>query len=114
MISLILLLVRGSDVKCGEKQRLAIARTLLTKSNIILFDEATSALDNVPQDKYRKLYMDWIKIKTILIIAHRLSTVNKCDKIIVVDDGNIVDIGTHKELYKRCSKYRELYDCEIA
>ena len=49
----------------------------------------------------------------ILIIAHRLSTVNKCDRIVVVDDGNIFDIGTHKELYKRCSKYRELYDCEI-
>ena len=103
----------GVMLSGGEKQRLAIARTLLTKSNIILFDEATSALDNVTQDKVQKAIYGLDKDKTILIIAHRLSTVNKCDKIIVVDDGNIVDIGTHKELYKRCSKYRELYDCEI-
>ena len=104
----------GVMLSGGEKQRLAIARTLLTKSNIILFDEATSALDNVTQDKVQKAIYGLDKDKTILIIAHRLSTVNKCDKIIVVDDGDIVDIGTHKELYKRCSKYRELYDCEIA
>ena len=104
----------GVMLSGGEKQRLAIARTLLTKSNIILFDEATSALDNVTQDKVQKAIYGLDKDKTILIIAHRLSTVNKCDKIIVVDDGNIVDIGTHKELYKRCSKYRELYNCEIA
>ncbi len=102
----------GVMLSGGEKQRLAIARTLLTKSNIILFDEATSALDNVTQDKVQKAIYGLDKDKTILIIAHRLSTVNKCDRIVVVDDGNIVDIGTHKELYKRCSKYRELYDCE--
>ena len=104
----------GVMLSGGEKQRLAIARTLLTKSNIILFDEATSALDNVTQDKVQKAIYGLDKDKTILIIAHRLSTVNKCDRIVVVDDGNIVDIGTHKELYKRCNKYRELYDCEIA
>ena len=103
----------GVMLSGGEKQRLAIARTLLTKSNIILFDEATSALDNVTQDKVQKAIYGLDKDKTILIIAHRLSTVNKCDRIVVVDDGNIFDIGTHKELYKRCSKYRELYDCEI-
>ena len=103
----------GVMLSGGEKQRLAIARTLLKKSNIILFDEATSALDNVTQDKVQKAIYGLDKDKTILIIAHRLSTINKCDRIVVVDDGNIVDIGTHKELYKRCSKYRELYDCEI-
>lgn len=102
----------GVMLSGGEKQRLAIARTLLTRSNIILFDEATSALDNVTQDKVQKAIYGLDKDKTILIIAHRLSTINKCDRIVVVDDGNIVDIGTHKELYKRCSKYRELYDCE--
>ena len=102
----------GITLSGGEKQRLAIARTLLTRSNIILFDEATSALDNVTQDKVQKAIYGLDKDKTILIIAHRLSTINKCDRIVVVDDGNIVDIGTHKELYKRCSKYRELYDCE--
>lgn len=103
----------GVMLSGGEKQRLAIARVLLKKSSIILFDEATSALDNVTQDKVQRAIYGLDKDKTILIIAHRLSTVNKCDRIVVVDDGNIVDIGTHKELYKRCSKYRELYDCEI-
>ena len=104
----------GVMLSGGEKQRLAIARTLLKKSNIILFDEATSALDNVTQDKVQKAIYGLDKDKTILIIAHRLSTVNKCDKIVVVDHGNIVDIGTHKELYKRCDKYKELYNCEAA
>ena len=104
----------GVMLSGGEKQRLAIARTLLKKSNIILFDEATSALDNVTQDKVQKALYGLDKDKTILIIAHRLSTVNKCDKIVVVDHGNIVDIGTHKELYKRCDKYKELYNCEAA
>lgn len=103
----------GVMLSGGEKQRLAIARTLLAKSSTILFDEATSALDNVTQDKVQRAIYGLDKDKTILIIAHRLSTVNKRDRIVVVDDGNIVDIGTHKELYKRCSKYRELYDCEI-
>ena len=104
----------GVMLSGGEKQRLAIARTLLKKSDIILFDEATSALDNVTQDKVQKAIYGLDKDKTILIIAHRLSTVNKCDKIVVVDHGNIVDIGTHKELYKRCDKYKELYNCEAA
>ena len=103
----------GVTLSGGERQRLAIARTLLTKSNIILFDEATSALDNVTQDKVQRAIYGLNKEKTVLIVAHRLSTVNKCDRIAVVDKGNIVDIGTHKELYARCNKYKQLYDLDM-
>ena len=102
----------GVTLSGGEKQRLAIARSLLKKSNIILFDEATSALDNITQDKVQKAIYGLDKTKTILIIAHRLSTVINCDKIVVVDNGKIIDIAPHEELLKRCSKYQELFKYE--
>lgn len=104
----------GTVLSGGEKQRLAIARSLLKKSNIILFDEATSALDNITQDKVQKAIYGLDKSKTVLIIAHRLSTVINCDKIVVVDKGCIVDIGTHNELLSRCSKYKDLFKYESA
>lgn len=102
----------GVVLSGGEKQRLAIARSLLKKSNILLFDEATSALDNITQDQVQKAIYGLDRDKTILIIAHRLSTVVHCDKIIVVDEGKIIDIGTHLELLDRCSKYQELFKYE--
>lgn len=99
----------GITLSGGEKQRIAIARSLLKGSNIILFDEATSALDNITQDHVQKAIYGLDRDKTILIIAHRLSTVVHCDKIVVVDDGKIADVGTHQELLDRCSKYQELF-----
>lgn len=102
----------GVTLSGGEKQRIAIARSLIKKSNILLFDEATSALDNITQDKVQKAIYALDKDKTVLIIAHRLSTVIHCDKIIVVDNGKIVDIGTHQELLDRCDKYQELFKYE--
>jgi len=102
----------GVTLSGGEKQRLAIARSLLKKSNILLFDEATSALDNITQDKVQKAIYGLDRDETILIIAHRLSTVVHCDRIVVVDDGKIVDIGNHQELLERCSKYQELFKYE--
>lgn len=102
----------GVTLSGGEKQRLAIARSLLKKSNILLFDEATSALDNITQVQVQKAIYGLDRDKTILIIAHRLSTVVHCDKIIVIDEGKIVDIGTHSELLDRCGKYQELFKYE--
>lgn len=91
---------------------MAIARSLIKDSNILLFDEATSAIDNIPRIKYKMLIYGLDKSKTILIIAHRLSTVINCDRIIVLDKGKIVGIGTHKELLDNCPKYKELYSYE--
>lgn len=102
----------GVILSGGERQRLSIARSLLKKSNILLFDEATSALDNITQDQVQKAIYGLDKDKTILIIAHRLSTVVNCDKIVVIDDGKIIDIGSHTELLTRCSKYQELFKYE--
>lgn len=99
----------GVILSGGEKQRLSIARSLLKGSNIILFDEATSSLDNIAQDKVQKAIYGLDKSKTILIIAHRLSTVINCDKIVVIDDGKVLDIGTHEELLDRCNKYKKLF-----
>lgn len=102
----------GVTLSGGEKQRVAIARSLIKNSNIILFDEATSALDNITQNKIQEAIYGLDKDKTILIIAHRLSTVINCDKIVVLDDGKIIDIAPHEILLKRCSKYKELYKFE--
>ena len=97
----------------GQKQRIAIARALLMKTELILFDEATSALDNETQEEISKAIDNLKGEYTILIVAHRLSTVIGCDKIFVVDDGRIVDIGTHSELISRSAFYKHLYEMEI-
>ena len=102
----------GVTLSGGEKQRLAIARSLIKKTNIMLFDESTSALDNITQNKIQESIFGLDKEKTILIIAHRLSTIINCDKIVVIDDGKIIDIGKHEDLLKRCKKYKELYKYE--
>ena len=97
----------------GQKQRIAIARALLMKTELILFDEATSALDNETQEEISKAIDNLKGEYTILIVAHRLSTVIGCDKIFVVDDGRIVDIGTHSELISRSAFYKHLYEMDI-
>ena len=104
----------GVNLSGGQKQRLSIARTLSKKSEIILFDEATSALDNETQKKiqeYIKKSIDnLVKDHTIVIVAHRLSTIIDADIIHVVDDGKIIASGTHEQLLKKCKKYKELYE----
>ena len=103
----------GVILSGGQKQRLAIARALLMKTEIILFDEATSALDNETQSEI-KTAIDNLKGEyTILIVAHRLSTVIDCYRIFVVDEGKIVDSGSHKELLKNSEIYRNLYEKDL-
>ena len=103
----------GVILSGGQKQRIAIARALLMKTEIILFDEATSALDNETQSKIQEA-IDNLKGKyTILIVAHRLSTVIDSDKIFVVDDGKIIASGTHSELLESCSFYKKLYSKDL-
>ena len=103
----------GINLSGGQKQRLAIARAFVQKTEIILFDEATSALDNETQAKIQQAIANLQKDYTILIIAHRLSTIKSADRILVLDNGNIVGEGTHTKLLKTCKLYKELYENEI-
>ena len=100
----------GVNLSGGQKQRLSIARTLSKKSEIILFDEATSTLDNKSQEYIKKSIDNLVKDHTIVIVAHRLSTIIDADIIHVVDDGKIIASGTHEQLLKKCKKYKELYE----
>lgn len=103
----------GIILSGGQRQRIAIARALLMKTEIILFDEATSALDNETQTEIQKAIQNMKGEYTILIIAHRLSTVVDSDKIFVVDDGKIIASGTHKELLNNCKFYKNLYEKDL-
>lgn len=103
----------GTILSGGQKQRLAIARALLMKTKIIMFDEATSALDNETQSQIQQAINNLKEKHTVLIIAHRLSTIIDCDKIFVVNNGKIVDSGTHQELLKRCNYYKDLYNRDL-
>ena len=102
----------GVNLSGGQKQRIAIARTLLINTPIILFDEATSALDNESQEYIKKTIDDLVKDHTVIIVAHRLSTIIDADIINVIDKGKLVDSGTHQELLKTCNVYKNLYKNE--
>lgn len=99
----------GIKLSGGQRQRLAIARLLLMNSKVIVFDEATSALDNENQNKIVEVLEGFKSEKTIIIVAHRLSTIVGADKIYVIDNGENVADGTHKELMKKCKEYKTLY-----
>ena len=96
----------GSRFSGGEKQRIAIARAILKNAPILILDEATSAADPENQMEIDKAIRNLSKGKTVLIIAHRLSVVGMCDKVAVVENHTISDIGTHDELLSRNSYYR--------
>lgn len=102
----------GVNLSGGQKQRLSIARTLSKGSEIILFDEATSALDNTSQEYIKKTIDNLVKSHTVVIVAHRLSTIMDADIIHVVSNGKIVASGRHNELLNSSNIYRELYETE--
>lgn len=102
----------GINLSGGQKQRLAIARTLLLDTKVILWDEATSALDNESQAYIKKTIDDLVKDHTVMIVAHRLSTIVDADIIHVIEKGKEVGLGTHKELLKNNQIYRNLYQNE--
>ncbi len=102
----------GVNLSGGQKQRLSIARTLSKKSKIILFDEATSALDNESQECIKKSIDNLVKDHTVVIVAHRLSTIIDADIIHVVDKGKVVASGTHNQLLETSKIYQNLYKNE--
>ena len=102
----------GINLSGGQKQRLSIARSLCKKSKIILFDEATSALDNKSQEYIKRTIDSLVKDHTVMIVAHRLSTIVDADIIHVVEKGKIIDSGTHDELLEKSKIYRSLYKTE--
>ena len=99
----------GATLSGGQRQRLAIARSLLKGCSILMLDEATSALDNITQAKIQQAIENIHGQTTIIMVAHRLSTVVGADRIMLVEGGRVFDQGTHQELMERCSSYRELY-----
>ena len=102
----------GVILSGGQRQRIAIARALIKKSKIILLDEATSSLDNNNQAKIKNVIKDLSKDHTVVIVAHRLSTIVDSDNIFVLDKHKISASGTHNELMKNCAEYRNLYEIE--
>jgi len=98
----------GTNVSGGQKQRLSIARAVIKRPEIYIFDDSFSALDFKTDAALRKALREKTKGSTMLIVAQRISTIMNADKIVVLDDGNVVGIGTHQELLKTCDVYREI------
>ncbi len=105
---------RGTTLSGGQRQRVAIARAMIKNSSIIILDEATSALDNQSEAIVQKAIENLMKEKTVIVIAHRLSTIKNADKIAVINEGELVELGTHEELMQiEEGQYKKLYDMQF-
>ncbi len=104
---------RGVRLSGGERQRIAIARALLKNAPILILDEATSALDSESESLVQSALANLISGRTVVVIAHRLSTVRRADRIVVLENGLITDIGTHEGLMRKFGTYRRLYDLQF-
>lgn len=104
---------RGAKFSGGERQRIAIARAFLRNSPILIFDEATSSLDRQSEMEIQKSFSELCKGKTVLIIAHRLATIQKAEQICIIDNGKIEDTGTHEDLSSKSESYRKLMGEQI-
>ena len=103
----------GVRLSGGEKQRISIARAMIKKSSIILLDEATSSLDSETEDKIQDALNTLIKNKTTIVIAHRLSTILNANNIYLIDKGQVVDNGSHKDLLSKSEIYKNFYEKQI-
>jgi subfamily B ATP-binding cassette protein MsbA len=104
---------KGVRLSGGERQRIAIARALLKNAPILILDEATSALDSESESLVQSALQNLMSGRTVVVIAHRLSTVRRADRIVVIENGSIADIGTHEELMQKLGTYRRLYDLQF-
>ena len=104
----------GTNVSGGQKQRLSIARAVAMNPEIYIFDDSFSALDFKTDVEVRKALYNYAKDSTIFIVAQRINTILKADQIVVLDEGKVVGIGTHKELLKKCPVYREIAESQLS
>ncbi len=103
----------GATLSGGQRQRIAIARAILRNSPIVIFDEATSQVDPESEMKIHEALDSFLRDRTAFIIAHRFSTVAGADRIVVMDDGAMVDVGTHEQLMRSCPLYQRLYETQF-
>ncbi|MBQ7625186.1 MAG: ABC transporter ATP-binding protein [Clostridia bacterium] len=103
----------AANISKGQKQLLTIARAMLLDANMLILDEATSNVDTRTEVKIQQAMRELMKNKTCFVVAHRLSTISHADKILVIDDGKVVESGTHRELMEKRGFYRRLYDAQF-
>ncbi|MCR5390763.1 MAG: ATP-binding cassette domain-containing protein, partial [Lachnospiraceae bacterium] len=104
----------GKQLSGGERQRISLARAILKDAPIIVLDEATAFMDPENEEKLNAAIDEIIKDKTVLVIAHRLSTVKNADKICVMKDGNCIASDRHEELIVTCAEYKKFWDASVS
>ena len=105
---------RGTSLSGGQRQRVAIARAMIKKSELVILDEATSALDNESEAIVQKAIDNLMQNKTVFVIAHRLSTIKNANRIAVINEGELVELGNHEELMQiENGEYKHLYEMQF-
>src|SRR5581483_4803738 len=104
----------GTNLSGGQKQRLSIARAIVRRPDAYVFDDSFSALDFATDARLRAALREHTAEATVFVVAQRVSTIVDADRIVVLDDGRVVDIGTHGQLLERCQVYREIVESQVS